>query len=74
MKKTLLLTGLLFAFVAGNAQDAPNNLSIANGGKVWGSLYQQRAAEYKALCFQAYNLAKLRLDMALDIKAKSRLL
>lgn len=40
-------------------------LSIANGGKTWASLYQQRAAEYKALCFQAYNIARLRLDEAL---------
>jgi 5'-nucleotidase (lipoprotein e(P4) family) len=39
--------------------------SIANNGKVWASLWQQRSAEYKALCFQAYNVAKLRLDEAL---------
>jgi 5'-nucleotidase (lipoprotein e(P4) family) len=40
-------------------------LSITNGGKVWASLWQQRSAEYKALSFQAYNLARLRLDEAL---------
>jgi 5'-nucleotidase (lipoprotein e(P4) family) len=28
-------------------------------------LYQERAAEYRALCLQCYNLAKLRLDEAL---------
>ncbi|WP_345948509.1 5'-nucleotidase, lipoprotein e(P4) family [Mucilaginibacter sp. PAMB04274] len=39
--------------------------STVNNGKVWASLWQQRAAEYRALCFQAYNLAKLRLDEAL---------
>jgi 5'-nucleotidase (lipoprotein e(P4) family) len=39
--------------------------SRINDGKIWASLYQQRAAEYKALCFQAYNIAKLRLDMAI---------
>jgi len=39
--------------------------STVNNGKVWVSLWQQRSAEYKALCFQAYNLAKLRLDEAL---------
>ncbi|MDB5007093.1 MAG: 5-nucleotidase, lipoprotein e(P4) family [Mucilaginibacter sp.] len=37
--------------------------SIANNGKVWAAIYQQRAAEYKALCFQAYNMARLRVDM-----------
>ncbi|MDR6940269.1 5'-nucleotidase, lipoprotein e(P4) family [Mucilaginibacter pocheonensis] len=38
------------------------NISIANDGKVWASLWQQRAAEYKALCFQAYNIARQRVD------------
>jgi 5'-nucleotidase (lipoprotein e(P4) family) len=38
--------------------------SIVNDGKVWASLWQQQAAEYKALCFQAYNIAALRLDDA----------
>ncbi|MEN0056162.1 MAG: 5'-nucleotidase, lipoprotein e(P4) family [Mucilaginibacter sp.] len=38
------------------------NTSIANDGKVWASLWQQRAAEYRALCFQAYNIARLRVD------------
>ncbi|MGZ3753684.1 MAG: 5'-nucleotidase, lipoprotein e(P4) family [Mucilaginibacter sp.] len=36
-----------------------------NDGKLWALLYQQRAAEYKALCFQAYNIAKLRLDASI---------
>lgn len=31
-------------------------------GKLWSSAFQQRAAEYKALCLQAYNIAKLRID------------
>lgn len=38
--------------------------STVNNGKVWSSLWQQRAAEYKALCLQAYNLAKWRIDEA----------
>lgn len=42
-----------------------SDLSIIKGGKIWTSLWQQRAAEYKALCFQAYNIATLRLNMAL---------
>ena len=40
-------------------------VSTVNNGKAWSSLWQQRAAEYRALCFQAYNLAQLRLDEAL---------
>jgi 5'-nucleotidase (lipoprotein e(P4) family) len=55
-----------------NAQ-SPDKLSIVNGGKIWALLYQQRAAEYKALCFQAYNLARLRLDEALKHKGKKPL-
>jgi 5'-nucleotidase (lipoprotein e(P4) family) len=31
-------------------------------GKIWSSVFQQRAAEYKALCLQAYNIARLRVD------------
>jgi len=49
------------------------NLSTANAGKVWASLYQQRAAEYKALCYQAYNIAKLRVDEAVKHKGKKPL-
>jgi 5'-nucleotidase (lipoprotein e(P4) family) len=38
----------------------PAGISIR--GKLFASLYQQRAAEYHALCLQAYNLARWRLD------------
>lgn len=31
-------------------------------GKILTAAYQQKAAEYKALCYQAYNVAQLRLD------------
>ena len=34
-------------------------------GKLFTAMYQQKAAEYKALCFQAYNIAHLRLDQML---------
>ncbi|RAJ04040.1 5'-nucleotidase (lipoprotein e(P4) family) [Chitinophaga skermanii] len=32
----------------------------------WGALWQQKAGEYKALCYQAFNLAQLRLDQILQ--------
>jgi 5'-nucleotidase (lipoprotein e(P4) family) len=41
-------------------------------GKLFASVFQQRAAEYKALCFQAYNLARLRLNEQLAIGAKPK--
>ncbi len=39
--------------------------SLVADGKLWSSLFQQKAAEYKALCLQAYNVARLRLDETL---------
>jgi len=47
---------------ANTASVANGNTSITNDGKIWASLWQQRAAEYRALCFQAYNIAKQRVD------------
>jgi len=35
-------------------------------GPAWAALWQQRSAEYKALCFQAYNIAKIRLNESLS--------
>jgi 5'-nucleotidase (lipoprotein e(P4) family) len=46
------------------AQHSASQLVV--NGKIWTSLYQQKAAEYQALCYQAYNVAKLRLDAALQ--------
>ncbi len=42
----------------------PSQITVINS-KVMANLWMQRSAEYKALCFQAYNLAHLRLDEAL---------
>jgi 5'-nucleotidase (lipoprotein e(P4) family) len=41
---------------------------LVQDGKLFTSMYQQRAAEYRALCFQAYNIATFRLDQALQKK------
>jgi 5'-nucleotidase (lipoprotein e(P4) family) len=40
--------------------------SLVTDGKLFTSLFQQKAAEYKALCYQAYNMAHLRLNQALQ--------
>jgi 5'-nucleotidase (lipoprotein e(P4) family) len=55
----LCLSKVLFAQSKSNAPS-----SVTNNGKLWASLWQQRSAEYKALCFQAYNLATLRINEA----------
>ena len=39
-----------------------DTIDLVNAGKVWAVLYQQRAAEYRALCFQAYNIARERIN------------
>ncbi len=42
--------------------------NLGHNGKIYAAFYQQRAAEYEALCLQAYNIARLRLDAALAQK------
>lgn len=44
---------------------ATNDIQLFPNGPAWGALFTQRAAEYRALCFQAYNFAKLSLDEAI---------
>lgn len=39
--------------------------NIEGNGKVYAAVFQQRAAEYSALCQQAYNLAAWQIDSAL---------
>lgn len=41
---------------------APLPQNIAVTGKLFASLYQQSASEYRALCLQAFNIARLRVD------------
>src|SRR5579864_8728228 len=72
MKKLLPLLFLVVLFAAFKpagtkvklAKQTTDTGNLVNAGKVWAALYQQRAAEYKALCFQAYNIAKERIDVA----------
>ena len=59
------MAGALLLNGCSSTKKTTGNIAIVNNGKVWASLWQQQAAEYKALCFQAYNIAKLRLDIAL---------
>jgi 5'-nucleotidase (lipoprotein e(P4) family) len=39
--------------------------NIEGNGKIYAAVFQQRAAEYSALCQQAYNLASWQIDAAL---------
>src|ERR1700754_1792130 len=79
MMKKLFPLLLIVLFTACNQPGkTPNvktadSVSIVNAGKIWASLYQQRAAEYKALCFQAYNIARERIDAAIKKHGKKPL-
>lgn len=65
--QTGLLAGMLLCGCATQKQQttASAESKLVSDGKLWASLFQQRAAEYKALCLQAYNIAQLRLEQAL---------
>ena len=66
MKKYIFCSLFLF-FVSCNAQKSAADAQehFVSNGKLYAALFQQQAAEYDALCYQAYNIARLRLDEAL---------
>jgi len=64
------LTSIYFGLSASAQQAVPAHNFDYQIGAV---LYQQKAAEYRALAYQAYNLARLRLDEDLDKKAVKKL-
>jgi 5'-nucleotidase (lipoprotein e(P4) family) len=70
MKKYVFLFALVIAgtFAFKNREAATEKLpdNIVVNGKLFTSLFQQHAAEYKALCFQSYNIARLRLEQNLQ--------
>ena len=62
----LLLAGGVIATVPGaSAKDASDDEGL-NNSLLWAVAWKQTAAEYRALCYQAYNLARMRLDVALQ--------
>lgn len=77
MKKYSVLALLVVAFSCKNTKEIatksvatkpdaiipvtmPQNVSL--NGKLFSALFQQRAAEYRALCLQGYNIAKMQVD------------
>src|SRR5215208_2625938 len=70
MKKFYLLPLLFITACTATKQTATTVTGSAAvvGGKLFTSVFQQTAAEYEAICFQTYNLARLRLDQGLQIK------
>lgn len=74
MKKSITFRLLLLLIFVGTGSFAFGQhktavvptLKLLPAGPAWGAVWQQKAAEYDALCFQAYNIAKLRLDELLS--------
>lgn len=64
MKKTLII-GIFFLAACSSRHATVNNepgTPMIVHGKTFATFFQQHAAEYKALCFQAFNIARMRLD------------
>ncbi|HEY5463887.1 MAG TPA: 5'-nucleotidase, lipoprotein e(P4) family [Hanamia sp.] len=66
MKKIALITVLFMTSCAGPRVSITNMNSNSSrtviDGKLFATAYQQRSAEYKALCYQAFNIARLRIE------------
>ncbi|MGJ7030600.1 5'-nucleotidase, lipoprotein e(P4) family [Niabella hirudinis] len=65
MKQFFFIIGVVFlcSCKQGNRREPTReHLSLMPEAPAWGALWQQRAAEYRALSYQAYNSARLSLD------------
>ena len=64
--RKLFYVSVFFLVACSTKQVATNQIvtdgTITGNGKLFATLFQQRAAEYRALCFQAYNIARYRVD------------
>ena len=76
--KFLLIFSAFFLFSCSSTKKAisgietplPKNISL--NGKLYTALFMQRAAEYRALCLQGYNIARMRMENYIPLSAKSR--
>lgn len=59
------VAGCSVAPVAGGSNRDADEEDLSNP-LLWATAWKQTAAEYQALCYQAYNLAQLRLDLAIS--------
>jgi len=59
-------------FATGSAAQKPA-AAVDNSYQISGVLYMQKAGEYRALCYQAFNIARLRLDADFDKKNLKKL-
>lgn len=62
----LILTSATFSCRVQKNSGAKPTTTLVTQGPLWGAVWQQKASEYRALCFQAYNTARFQLDLILQ--------
>ena len=65
IKYSMSILLCLFIFSCRVQHNTSSNVKappLVTQGPLWGAVWQQKASEYKALCYQAYNIARLQLD------------
>ncbi len=67
---TVLLTSIFSC--SDNAKNSNYTVADLNEQLVMATLWMQNSAEYRALCYQTYNLAKMNLDKALSAKKSNK--
>ena len=74
--RKIIFAGIIFAVSCTPAQitttPVVQNPATVIDGKLFATVFQQKAAEYRALCFQAYNFARLRLDTYKSLTGKPK--
>jgi 5'-nucleotidase (lipoprotein e(P4) family) len=78
MNKKLIFLILIISSCSAPRPATTTNISndtekgIVTNGKLFTALFQQQAAEYKALCFQAYNIARLRVSLVSQVETSGK--
>jgi len=74
--RKLFYVSVFFLVACSTKQVTTGNVNtdgtITGNGKLFATLYQQRAAEYRALCFQAFNIARYRVDEYKSLSSKPK--
>lgn len=74
LRATFICVSLFSTYFALNAQTATPQTAVAdNEYQVGAVLYMQKAAEYRALCYQAFNTAQMFLDTDFEKKNLKKL-
>lgn len=64
---SMLIGGLTLPSISQSHED-PSSDKVTNNSLLWAVAWQETAAEFGALCHQAYNLARFKVQQAIDAK------